>query len=102
MLLLETIYTGDRTLVLADCDMMLRFDSTSGVTLTIPTNSVVSIPVGQVILGYQGNSGSVTIAAASGVTLRAPGNRVRTSEIWGQFSIWKRGLDEWLLIGDML
>lgn len=102
LLITEIEHTNNWTLALADCDRMVRMSNVFPMALLIPTSAAVNIPVGQVILGYQGNEGYVTISASPGVTLHAPGSRYRTIEQWSQFSLWKRATNEWLLTGELM
>jgi hypothetical protein len=69
----------------------------SSITLTVPTNASVAFPVGTVVNVYNLNASDVTIAAASGVTLRNAG----ALEEYGEVSLRKRGTDEWVLAGNV-
>lgn len=102
LLITEIEHTDNWTLALTDCDRMVRMSNVFPINLLIPTHAAVPIPVGQVILGYQGNEGYLSIGGAPGVTLRSPGQRYRTIEQWSQFSLWKRSTNEWLLTGELM
>lgn len=61
--------TGDRALELGDDGKALYVSSISELTLTVPMNSAVQLPIGCEILIYRGGSGAVAIVPAQGVTL---------------------------------
>ena len=48
----------------------------------------------------QYGAGQVTVGGA-GVTIRSSGGRLRLSGQYAGATLWKRGADEWLLIGDI-
>lgn len=93
--------TADYTLSsLAERDSMIEVNSASAVTITVPPNSSVAYPVGTSIDLLRVGSGSVTIAAGSGVTLNyTPGNKLRAQ--WSSASLFKRATDTWVLVGDL-
>lgn len=88
------------TLAATDSGKMLELSNTSGITVTIPLNSSVSIPIGTQINITQTNTGQVTIFPSIGVTLNAtPGYKLRTQ--WSFATLIKRATDTWLLVGDL-
>jgi hypothetical protein len=85
---------------LSERDSLIEVNSTSPVTITIPTNSAVAFPVGTTldILGV--NTGLITIAGDSGVTVNAtPGLKLRTQ--WSSCTLFKRGENAWVVYGDL-
>lgn len=85
---------------LSERDSMIEVNSTSGTTITIPTNAAVAFPIGASIDISQISSGQVTIAGDSGVTVNAtPGLKLRTQ--WSTATLFKRGIDSWLVYGDL-
>jgi len=85
---------------LSERDSLIEVDSTSPVTITIPTNSAVAFPVGTTldILGV--NTGLITIAGDTGVTVNAtPGLKLRTQ--WSSCTLFKRGENAWVVYGDL-
>jgi hypothetical protein len=81
-------------------DNVVEMNSTSPTIFTIPTNAALAWPIGASMDIFQTNTGEVTIAASSGVTLnRTPGNKLRTQ--WSSATILKRGTDSWVLYGDL-
>lgn len=93
--------TADYTLsALTERDSLIEVDSTDPVTITIPTNSAVAFPVGTTldILGV--NTGLITIAGDTGVTVNAtPGLKLRTQ--WSSCTLFKRATDSWVVYGDL-
>ena len=89
------------TLALTDANnTIVELSNTSGIALTVPLNSTAAFPVGSQIHIMQTNSGQVTVAGASGVTLNGtPGLKLRTQ--WSVASLVKRGTDSWVLFGDV-
>ena len=93
--------TANYTLTnLSERDSLIEVDSTSPVTITIPTNSAVAFPVGTTldILGV--NTGLITITGDTGVTVNAtPGLKLRTQ--WSSCTLFKRATDSWVVYGDL-
>lgn len=61
--------TSSRNLALTDDGKVLHVSSSRAVTVTIPTNSAVQLPIGSEIVIYRAGAGSVSVSAAYGVTL---------------------------------
>jgi hypothetical protein len=81
-------------------DSLIEVDSTDPVTITIPTNSAVAYPIGTTldILGI--NTGLITIAGDSGVTVNStPGLKLRTQ--WSSCTLFKRAENSWVVYGDL-
>jgi hypothetical protein len=82
-------------------DSLIEVDSTSATTITIPLNSAVAYPVGTTLDILQTNTGQVTIAGDSGVTVNAtPGLKLRTR--WSSCTLFKRATDSWVVYGDLM
>ncbi len=81
-------------------DGVYEVNSSTPVTITIPTNANLAWPVGASVDFLQVGTGQVTISPASGVTLNyTPGNKLRTQ--WSSCTIMKRDTDSWILYGDL-
>jgi hypothetical protein len=93
--------SADTTLsTLAYRDSLIEVNSSSAVTLTVPPNSTTAYPIGTSFDLVRMGSGAVTIAAGSGVTVNAtPGLKLRAQ--YSSATLFKRGTDSWLLIGDL-
>ena len=66
--------TASRALELTDEGKALYISSGSAVTVTIPANSTVQLPIGSEIILYRAGTGTVIVDAASGVTLHCSGD----------------------------
>jgi hypothetical protein len=81
-------------------DSLIEVDSTSPVTITIPTNSAVAYPIGTTLDILGTNTGLVTIAGDTGVTVNAtPGLKLRTQ--WSSATLFKRAENSWVVYGDL-
>lgn len=88
----------DYTLILADAGKCIEMSSSSPRNLLVPANSSVAFPVGTIIEIYAVGTGAVTIVASGGVTVRNIGT---LSGQYSTASLRKRGLDEWVLTGEL-
>lgn len=94
-----SVATSTYTPTLADADKFLQF--TVACTLTVPLDSTTNFPVGSTINLLQYGTGKLTVAAASGVTLRcASSSESRTQ--YSALSLIKLASNEWVLLGDLL
>ena len=94
----EKVVTANTTLELSDRGHVVAFDSTSNLTLTVPLNSEVAFPVGTLINVYRAGTGEVEIVGDTGVTVRNTGS---ISEQFGEVSLRKRDVNEWVLVGQV-
>lgn len=89
------------TLVIGDAGGVVEMNNGSANTVTVPPNSSVAYPIGTVVEVTQVGAGQTSLAAGSGVTLRAAsGTSLRTQ--WSGASLRKRGTDEWVVTGDLV
>jgi hypothetical protein len=85
---------------LTERDSLIEVSSASAVTLTIPTNATLALPVGTSIDILQTGAGQITVAGAAGVTVNAtPGLKLRTQ--WSGATLFKRATDTWVVYGDL-
>lgn len=89
-------------LELENIGQTITFDSTSTWTVQIPTNSSVAFPIGSEIDFFRMNTGSVTFAAASGVTLLSKNNNKSIAARYSGVSLFKLDTNTWLLVGDLI
>lgn len=94
----EKVVTANTTLALADRGHVVAFDSASNLTLTVPLNSAVAFPLGTLVNVYRAGTGDVDIVGAQGVTVRNVGS---ISEQFGEVSLRKRDVNEWVLVGQV-
>jgi len=90
----ENVQTSSYTLSINDRDRVVAMNNTSNVTVTVPNDSAVNFPIGSIVYINRINSGSVTLAAASGVTLGRTGNLASFEEIY----VRKRDDNFWMVI----
>jgi hypothetical protein len=97
----ENAQTGTSyTLVLADAGKLVTLNNAAAITLTIPTNTAVAFPIGTRIDLVQYGAGQVTVGG-SGVTIRSSGSKLKLAGQYSGATLWKRGTNEWVLIGDI-
>jgi hypothetical protein len=89
------------TLALSDAGSAVEFTSASAVTVTVPPDSSVAFPVGTVIELLQYGTGTLTIAAGAGVTIRSANNLLSARTQYSVLSLRKRAANEWVLAGDL-
>ena len=94
-----TSITASTTLALAHAGKLLQANSTSAITLTIPTNDSVAFPNSTEIEIVRWNTGAVTFAAASGVTLVSLESAKTIAGRYGCASLKKIATNTWLLAG---
>ena len=70
------------------------FNNSSAATLTIPADATANFPIGSKVYIYREGTGSVTLAAAGGVTLTKLGSVAENEE----FYIRKRSSNNWAVI----
>lgn len=88
------------TLVLGDAGTTVEMNKSSAQTLTIPTNASVAYDTYTWINIVQTGAGTVTIVAASGVTLNGVSvGSCTISGRWGGVSLRKRGTNSWGIVG---
>ena len=89
------------TLVLTDANnTVVELSNTSAITVTIPLESSVAYPVGSQVQLLQTNTGQVTVAGASGVTVNGtPGLKLRAQ--WSFATLIKRASNTWVIVGDV-
>jgi hypothetical protein len=81
-------------------DSLIEVSSTDPVTITIPTNSAVAYPIGTTLDILGTNTGLITIAGDTGVTVNAtPGLKLRTQ--WSSCTLFKRAENSWVVYGDL-
>ena len=89
------------TLLLTDAHNYVEMEVSSANVLTIPTNATVAFPIGTEIRVTQLGTGQTTITPAAGVTLRSIRGKDKTTGQYSVATLFKRGLNEWYLFGDI-
>lgn len=93
--------TDSYTLVLGDAGKVVEMNKATAVNLTVPPNSSVAFPTNTMIDISQYGAGQVTIVAGSGVTIRSSGSKLKLTGQYSGATLYKRGTDEWVLVGDL-
>jgi ribosomal protein L35AE/L33A len=94
--------TASYTLVLADANKLVELNVATANTLTVPLNSSVAFPIGTQILVSQYGAGACTITAASGVSVRSEGSKLKTNGQYSGATLIKIGTDEWYAFGNLI
>lgn len=92
--------SANYTLALTDGSNCLSSTATGAITITVPANSTVALPVGTVISILQYGAGQVTVAAAVGVTVRTASS-LTTRAQYSMINLWQRAANEWIASGDL-
>jgi hypothetical protein len=93
-LLTENVKTGSHTLELADQGRVVSMQSSSNTTITVPTDSTANFPIGSLVYMNRLGSGTVTLAAADGVTVTRTGLFAVSEEMY----IRKRAANNWITV----
>jgi hypothetical protein len=98
----RTDITANATLALADEGKVLRVNSSSNLTVTIPKNSAVAFPIDTEIAILRYGTGTVSIAPVDGdVTLQSADGERKIKNRYGSVALKKIGTDEWVLVGSL-
>ena len=96
--------TADYTLTsLTERDNMIELNSSSPITLSVPTDATLNFPIGTTIDLLRVGTGTVTVAAVtSGTTTinATPGFKLRAQ--WSSATLMKRAANTWVLLGDLM
>lgn len=96
--------TADYTLTaLTERDNMIELNSSSPITLSVPTDANLNFPIGTTIDLLRVGSGTVTVAAVTPgtTTINAtPGFKLRAQ--WSSATLMKRAANTWVLLGDLM
>lgn len=90
------------TLAISDAGRVVELNNASAITLTVPNNSTVAIPIGARIDLLQTGAGQVTISPAGSVTVNAKGAATKITGQWSAATLIKRSTNTWVLIGDVV
>ena len=91
--------TANRTLALTDAGKFLNVDSASAITITVPAYADVEFPVGTEIEFCRYNTGKVTFAGATGVTLVSLDSVKTISDRYCCVGLKKLDTNTWILSG---
>lgn len=88
-------------LLASDASKFVELDNTSSITVTVPSDSFIDMPIGTEIYLVQIGTGQVSVTDdGNGVVINAtPGLKLRTQ--WSGATLLKRQADSWILLGDL-
>ena len=84
-----------------DENALIVFTADTAVTISIPLNATVPLPIGMTTHLHQNGAGTLTISPAVGVTANA-GVSLSSRAQYAALSIMKIAEDEWAVVGDQL
>jgi hypothetical protein len=100
-LVVTNTQVSNYTLSLSDAGKIIEMNSSSPNNVTVPLNSVAAFPIGSVIDILQYGTGQTSIVAESGVTLRSLDGLLSLATQYAAASLYKRGTNEWVVIGNL-
>jgi hypothetical protein len=93
--------TGNYTLDTSDAGKVLRINSSSNLTVTIPLNTTAAIEVNAEIAIIRYGTGTVSISPISGVTLNSANTYRKIKDRYGSAALKKIATNEWILVGSL-
>jgi hypothetical protein len=97
----SSVQNASYTLAAADLGSVVEVNAGSPVTVTIPPSAQTAFPVGAVLWIARTGTGTVTIAAGTGVTLLSPGGLVTVSAQYAEVKLRQRILNTWMMTGSL-
>lgn len=98
----ENRQTSNYTLQLSDQVKYISMDSSSGLSLTVPSVTAQAFPLGTHIPVFQIGTGSVNFLSGSGVTVSALSGNKSTKGQYARTELLKKEDNWWLLSGDLV
>jgi len=101
--LISTTVTTSTSYSITSSDLYKRieFNSASPITVTIPADITLNLPVGSSIELLQANAGKITVQGESvSVLIYGPDNQFKSRVQWSSIFIEKRAANSWLVTGD--
>jgi len=90
----DNVQNSSYTIALVDRNRVVAFNGAGAQTVTIPNESSVNFPIGSVVYIARVGAGSLTLAAAAGVTLSKTGTFASNEELY----VRKRASNNWIVI----
>ena len=101
--LVSTAVTTSTSYSITSSDLYKRveFNSASPITVIIPADITLNLPVGSSIELLQANTGKITVQGESvSVLIYGPDNQFKSRVQWSSIFIEKRAANSWLVTGD--
>lgn len=89
------------TLSATDAGNLVTLNNSAAITLTVPQDSAVTIPIGTYVDLMQLGLGQITVAAGTGATLRVSGLTAKTRDQYSRFGVQKISANTWVVFGDL-
>lgn len=89
------------TLVLSDAGKTVEMTSSASMSVTIPASGSVAYAVGTYINVAHVGPGSLSFAAAGGVTINSAGALTDSANQYSLFSLYKQATNVWILAGNL-
>ncbi len=89
------------TLTLADASKTILLSTTTPMTLTIPSNSSVAIPIGYQYNLVEIGTGKTTLSASSGVIIGSKNSQLFLDGQYSKGTLLKIDTDTWIFYGDV-
>lgn len=89
------------TLTASDAQTMVEFTNPAAIGVTVPNNGSVPIPIGSTVNIAQDNTGTVTVIADSGVTIKSYANMLALIGRNAGATLYKTGTNTWRLFGNL-
>ena len=91
----------DFTLQIEDISKTILLSTAGSISLTVPVNSSVAIPVGSRYILIEMGSGITTFTPAAGVTINSKNSQLFIDEQYGQVTLLKVAENSWVAYGDI-
>jgi hypothetical protein len=88
-------------LAAADNQKIITLSNGGAITLDVPLNATVALPVGFTVTAFTGGAGAVAITPEGGVTINSLGGNLDISGQYGFATLIKTATDTWLAYGNL-
>lgn len=92
---------ANHVLTLSDSGKVINMNSSTAITVTVPTNTSVAFPIGTTITVLQTGVGSTSFLESSGVTIRSKNSYKTMNTQYSGAQLIKLEANIWILIGDL-
>lgn len=89
------------TYVLGDANKTTGHNNASPITVTLPPNGSVALPVDTELHGIAEGAGQVTITGGVGVTVNGRGGALKSAGQWAMWTAKKIATNTWVVSGDL-
>lgn len=96
-----TSKTANHVIALHESGKTITMNSSTAVTVTIPTNASAAFPIGTTLTVIQIGAGETSFVEASGVTVRSKNSYKKLNTQYSGAQLVKIDTDIWVLLGDL-